>query len=124
MRKARKGFVMKRAKDCLEQMIPLLNETPKAVRIMKAWPKKVQFDLDNEESPFCISVEGGEMHLLEGAWGEPDIIVNGDGKALADVVEGVMDITHPISQGRLGIKRGKISEMTHFNRILALAKRG
>ena len=114
---------MKRAKDCLEQMIPLLNENPKAVGIMKAWSRKVQFDFDNENSHFHIVVDRGAMRLSDVACGEPDITVTGDEKALAEVVEGVIDITHPISQGRLVVKRGKISEMTHFNRLIAIAKR-
>ena len=114
---------MGQAKNSLERMIPWLNDHPKAIGIMKAWPRKVQFDLDKERSPFHIVVGRGEMSLLDGVCGEPDIIVGGDEKALAEVVEGVIDITHPISQGRLFVKRGKISEMTQFNRLIALAKR-
>jgi len=114
---------MGKAKDTLEQMIPGLNDNPKAKGIMKAWPKKLQFDLGDEGSSFHIVVDQEEMQLLEGTCREPDIIVGGDEKALAEVVEGVIDITHPISQGRLVVKKGKISEMTHFNRLIALANR-
>jgi len=112
-----------KAKNRLGQVIPGINDHPKAIGIMKAWPRKVQFDLDEERSPFHIVVSRGEMRLLDGACDEPDIIVGGDEKALAEVVDGVIDITHPISQGRLVVKKGKISEMTHFNRLIALAKR-
>ena len=115
---------MVQGKDDLKEIVPLLNLSPKAMEKMKAWPRKVQFELTNETSPFHIVINQGKIDLLEGPCKEPDLIVAGDAKELANVVKGVKDITHPIANGQLVVKKGKISEMTQFNRIVTLAKRG
>ena len=114
---------MAQGKDDLKGIVPFLNENPKAMELMKVWPRKVQFELDSEASPFHIVIEQNSMSLFDGACKEPDIIVAGDAKEFANVVTGVKDITHPIAHGQLVVKKGKISEMVHFNRIVQLAKR-
>ena len=114
---------MGEGKDELKKVVPLFDDNPWAREILEGWPRTVLFELDGEESPFYITVKEGKMSFGEGAPGEADIIVRGEGKEFARVVRRERDITHPIAEAGLTISKGKLSQLILFDRILATAKR-
>jgi putative sterol carrier protein len=106
-----------------KKIIPILNSSPKARNLMEAFPRVIQFELDGEERQFFITIKNGQMDLKEGVFDNCDILVKGNTKEFAKVVEGKVDVTHPIAQGHITINKGKVSEMTLLNRILVAIKR-
>lgn len=109
---------MGETKKAFEEAIPGINRNNRAIDLMEAFPRVIQFDLDGEEGKIYLVVKKGKMALAEKISGEPDIIVSGETGPFAKVIKGGIDVTHPIARGQLTVKKGKISEMTLLNRIL------
>jgi len=105
------------------QLIPLLNDNKSAGVLMEAFNRTIRFDLDGEPTRFFIVIAGNKMGLSEKASGDADIIVSGQTDELARVVRGEIDVTHLIANGNTKISKGKVSEMTLLNRIIAVQKR-
>ena len=114
---------MGNAKTALEELLPLVNSNRSAKELMGAFPRKIQFELDDEKKPMNMVIAQQQMAMAESIAGEADIVATGDGAELARVIRGEIDITHLIARGTLFIKKGKISEMTLLNRILLSIKR-
>ena len=95
-----------------------LNESGKARNLMQAFPRIIQFDLEGEESKFCMTIEGGRMTITKGVSEKADIVIAGDTREFAKVAKGELDVTHPIARGQITVTKGKVSEMTLLNRIL------
>lgn len=113
---------MGQAREELTKIIPVLNGARKAQGLMNTFSRKIQFDLAGEETSFRIEIEKGQMKLAVDSSGEADIIVTGEAKEFARVINDGVDVTHPIARGHLTITKGKISEMTLLNRILWATK--
>jgi putative sterol carrier protein len=100
-----------------------LNESRSARGLMDAFPRTIEFHLEGEEGPFYMTIDGGRMSIAKGAPENSDIVMSGDGSQFVKVVQGKLDVTHTIAQGHMRVTKGKVSEMTLFNRILVAANR-
>ncbi len=109
-------------KELLEK-IPMLNSNRRAKNYMEAWPRIVQFELEGEEAPFFIVIEGGRIELKEGRHQKPNINIQGDAEEFGAVVRGEKDITHPLLFGKIWLSSGKNTEMITFSRILSSVTR-
>jgi len=114
---------MGRAKDALASAISILNRSQKAREMIEAMPKVVCFDLEGEEGPFYVVVEGEQLNLMEAISGEPEITVSGDANEVAKIASREREITHPIAEGKISITKGKLSRMIVFDRILSFQGR-
>lgn len=114
---------MGRAKDALTSAISILNQNQKAKEMVEAIPKVICFDLEGEEEPFYVVVEGKQLNLTEAISGEPDIIVSGDAEEVAKIASREREITHPIAEGKISITKGKLSQMIVFDRVLSFRRR-
>jgi putative sterol carrier protein len=114
---------MNETRDQLVVAMSHLNESRSARNLMESFPRTVQLNLRGEGRPLHVSFEGGRMAVREGDAAEPHLVVSGDTLEFARVVKGEIDISHPIAQGKLRVEKGKVSEMTLLNRILAITKR-
>jgi putative sterol carrier protein len=101
-----------------------LNESLAARSLMEAFPRTIEFDLEGEESRFYMTIDGGRMSIAKGIPEKSDIVMVGDGSQFVKVVRGKLDVTHTLAQGHMRVTKGKVSEMTLFNRILVAANRG
>jgi len=102
----------------LSGIAPRLNESRTAKNLMEVFPRTIQFSLQGEESPFFLTISGGQMSVAKGVSDKADLVVAGDTREFAKVVQGTLDVTHPIARGHITIEKGKVSEMTLLNRIL------
>jgi putative sterol carrier protein len=110
---------MGEAKSEVIKLVPLINSSSGAMKIMEGWPRSILLELDGEENPFFITIEQGKMRVEEKSNKEPDIIMLGDAREIAKVFRGDKDITHPLAHGQLRLKRGKSIELVIFlSRIL------
>lgn len=100
-----------------------LNESRSARKLMEAFPRTIQFDLEGEESKFYMTIEGGKMTITKGVSEKADIVIAGDTREFAKVVRGKLDVSHTIARGHIRITKGKVSEMTLLNRILWVTER-
>jgi putative sterol carrier protein len=108
----------------LQSAIPRLNENKAARNLMEAFPRTVQLNLEGEARPLHLVIAGGRMELREGAALSADIVVVGETAEFARVVNGELDVSHPIAHGKLRVEKGKVSDMTLLTRILWSTKRG
>ena len=112
------------AKDEMIKLLPSINSSPKATKIMEGWPKSILLELEGEEGPFFIIIEEGKMGVEEKSEEEPGIIINGNATEIAKVFRGDKDITHPLAHGHFRLKRGKSIELVLFlSRILGAVHR-
>src|SRR3989304_1045483 len=102
----------------LSGIVPRLNESRSARNLMEVFPRTIQFGLEGEESQFFITIGAGQMTVAKGISEKADIVVAGDTREFAKVVQGKLDVTHPIARGHITVAKGKVSEMTLLNRIL------
>ena len=100
-----------------------LNESRSARNLMEAFPRTLQFDLKGEAGPFHVTIEGGKMSIKEGVPEKADFLVVGDSAEFAKVVRGKLDVSHTLARGHAKIEKGRVSEMTLFNRILVATER-
>jgi putative sterol carrier protein len=107
----------------LTGLAPRLNENRTAKNLMEVFPRTIQFNLQGEEGPFFLTISGGQMAVAKGVSDKAELVVAGDTREFAKVVQGGLDVTHPIARGHITIERGKVSEMTLLNRILWAANR-
>lgn len=112
-------------KEELAKTVALVNESPRAKRMMDSWSGTVQFELQGEGRPFHITVAQGRMGLQDGAHDNPWMVIAGDGDAFAAVACGRVDITHPIARGQLRVVKGKVLDTIYLSRtILAAYRKG
>ena len=114
---------MGRAKDALASAVSSVNRNQKAKEMIEAVPRVICFDLEGEEGPFYVVVEGKQLNLMETISGEPDIIVSGDANQVAKIASREREITHPIAEGKISITKGKLSQMIVFDRVLTFQGR-
>jgi len=107
----------------LSGIAPRLNESRTAKNLMEVFPRTIQFSLQGEESPFFLTISGGQMSVAKGVSDKADLVVAGDTREFAKVVQGKLDVTHPVARGHITVEKGKVSEMTLLNRILWAANR-
>jgi putative sterol carrier protein len=100
-----------------------LNESRSARNLMEIYPRTIEFDLKGEEGAFHMIIEGGRMSITKGVPEKPDIVMSGDGSQFVRVVQGKLDVTHTLAQGHMSVTKGKVSDLTQFNRILVAANR-
>ena len=115
---------MNETRDQLVIAMAQLNESRAAQNLMESFPRTVQLNLQGEGKSLHVSFDGGRMAVREGDAAAPHIVVTGDTREFARVVRGEIDVSHPIARGQLRIEKGKVSDMTLLNRILAMTKRG
>jgi len=115
--------MMAEAKNKTEQIVPLLNASPKARKLMEVWPRVVQLDLEGEERPFYLIFDGGLAAVRESAAKPADLVISGSDKAFMDVMEGRKDVTYPIAHGELKLAKEKIPDIIAFSRILRTMER-
>jgi putative sterol carrier protein len=109
--------------DELLELASRLNESRSARSLMEAFPRTIEFDLEGEEGAFYMTIDGGRMSIAKGVPQKSDIVMAGDGNRFVKVVRGKLDVTHTLAQGHMRVTKGKVSEMTQFNRILVAANR-
>jgi len=115
---------MGEARSELVNVVPLINSSSTAMKIMEGWPRSILLELDGEESPFYIIIEQGKMRVEEKLDKEPEIVMLGSAMEIAKVFRGDKDITHPLAHGQLRLKRGKSIELVVFlSRILGAVHR-
>ena len=100
-----------------------LNESRSARNLMETYPRAIEFYLDGEEGPFYMTIDGGRMSIAKGVPQKSDIVMSGDGSQFVRVVQGKLDVTHTLAQGHMRVTKGKVSDLTQFNRILVAANR-
>jgi putative sterol carrier protein len=109
--------------DELLELASRLNESRLAKNLMETFSRTIQFDLEGEEGTFYMTIDGGRMSIAKGVPQNPDIVMAGDGSQFVKVVRGKLDVTHTLAQGHMRVTKGKVSELTQFNRILVAANR-
>ena len=115
---------MGEAKSEVVKLVPLINTSSGATKIMEGWPKSILLELEGEESPFYIIIEQGKMRVEEKSDKEPEMVMLGNAAEIAKVFRGDKDITHPLAHGQLRLKRGKSIELVIFlSRILGAVHR-
>lgn len=115
---------MGEAKSEVLKLIPLVNSSSGATKIMGGWPKSILVQLEGEESPFYIIIEQGKMRVEEKLEREPEMVMLGNATEIAKVFRGDKDITHPLAHGQLRLQRGKSIELVLFlSRILGAVHR-
>ena len=115
---------MGEAKSEVIKLVPLVNSSHGAMRIMEGWPKSILLELEGEERPFFIIIDQGKMRIEEKSQKEPEIIMESNSTEIAKVFRGDKDITHPLAHGQLRLKRGKSIELVIFlSRILGAVHR-
>src|SRR3989304_3018302 len=102
----------------LSGIAPRLNESRTAKNLMEVFPRTIQFSLQGEESPFFLTISGGQMSVAKGVSDKADLVVAGDTREFAKVVQGKLDVTHPVARGHITVEKGKVSEMPLLNWIL------
>jgi putative sterol carrier protein len=115
---------MSEVKKEVTKIVSLLNSSSRARELMETWPRVLQLDLDEEESPFYLLIDHGQMAVKESVDKQADLVIQGSGKEFIEVVSGRKDIMYPIAHGQIKLSKGKISEMISFSRILGTIKRG
>jgi putative sterol carrier protein len=115
---------MNTTRDALILAVAQLNESKSARNLMESFPRTVQLNLDGEGKTLHITIERGRIALREGSAAEPHLVISGDTNEFARVVNGELDVSHPIAHGKLRVEKGKVSEMTLLNRILWADRRG
>ncbi len=115
---------MGEAKKAVEELLPQLNASKGAMKIMEGWPKAMLLELEGEEKAFYIVIDQGKMSITETLAREPDLVMHGDAKEIAQFFRGDKDITHPLAHGHLRLSRGKSLELVVFlSRILGAVHR-
>ena len=114
---------MAEAKKKTEQIVPLLNASSKANKLMEVWPRVVELDLDGEKKPFFLVIEGGRAAVEESVTKAVDLVISGSDKAFMDVMAGKKDVTYPIAHGELKLAKEKIPDIIAFSRILRTMER-
>ena len=107
----------------LTDLVPRLNESGTARRLMEVFTRTVQFHLDDPEGPFYLRIVGGQASLARGVAPDAEIEVMGSSGEFARVMTEKVDVTWPIANGHVTVEKGKISELTLLNRILWAAER-
>jgi len=106
----------------LNEVIPRLNDNPKAQEIIQVLPKLIAFDLDGENQRFSLVVDGGAVALGDEAV-DAEIVVSGDAAEFTRVVTRERDITHAVADGLVWVTRGKLSKMILLDRLLNLGRK-
>ncbi len=108
-----------------EKILKLINDNPKAQKILVAenWNVIFQFDLKTEE-PFYIEVKNGKANLTSGKHSNPSLLITGDGEGIARSSRGQGDFTHAISREQIEVKNGKVMELIRYGRAIAAALKG
>ena len=100
---------MAEAKNKTEQIVSLLNASPKANKLMEVWPRVMELDLEGEEKPFFLVIEEGRAAVEESVTKAVDLVISGSDKAFMDVMAGKKDVTYPIAHGQLQLAVDKPS---------------
>ena len=115
---------MGEAKTEVLKLLPILNASVGAARIMEGWPKALRLELEGEESAFYIIIEAGKMRVAENFEKEPDLVMHGEAGEIAKFFRGDKDITHPLAHGQIRLSRGKSLELVVFlSRIIGAVHR-
>ncbi|MDB4443957.1 SCP2 sterol-binding domain-containing protein [bacterium] len=114
---------MAEAKKKTEEIVPLLNASPKAKKLMEVWPRVVELDLEGEEKPFFLVIEEGRAAVEASVEKAVDMVISGSAKAFMDVMAGKKDVTYPIAHGELKLAKEKIPDIIAFSRILRTMER-
>ena len=114
---------MAEAKNKTEQIVPLLNASKKARKLMEVWPRVVELNLDGEEKPFFLVIEEGQAAVEESVEKSVDLVISGSDEAFMDVMAGKKDVTYPIAHGDLKLAKEKIPDIIAFSRILRTMER-
>ena len=115
---------MGKAKDDLFWLAQRAEGNPRVQRTIETWTAAIQFNLRGEPQPLTLLVGGGGLKAIVGPHIKPTIVVTGQAKALAPVLTGDLDITHPIARGEIEIARGSYNDLLNLSRIALAAKRG
>lgn len=100
-----------------------LNASPAARHLMEAFARVIGLDIAGE-TPFFVRIEEGWMHIHDGVPNDPDLIVEiAAAGRFVEVLRGAVDVTHPIAEGVIILRRGRVSEMILLNRIFAAGQK-
>lgn len=110
-------------KEELTKTIARAAESRRARQRAVDWNTVIQFELDGEEKPFCLIFNDGLGTVRDGPHIKPDIVVTGNTQDLARVATGDVSITHPISQGKMKVARGKFLELIRLERVIVDARK-
>ncbi|MHA1325629.1 MAG: hypothetical protein ACTSR3_20825 [Candidatus Helarchaeota archaeon] len=114
---------MAEARTESEKIIELINDSPRAKKILTAenWNVIFQFELETEPEPFYIEVKDGKAILKDGKHPNPTMLITGDGEGVARASRGQGDFTHAISREQIEVKKGKVMELIRYGRAINAA---
>ena len=114
---------MGEARSESEKILKLINDSPKAQKILAAenWNVIFQFELKTEEEPFYIEIKDGKVNLTSGKHSNPSLLITGDGEGVARSSRGQGDFTHAISREQIEVKKGKVMELIRYGRAIVAA---
>jgi putative sterol carrier protein len=86
------------------------------------WSTVLQFQLDTEKT-FYVIVNQGNFEVQQGIYPNPKTVVSGDISALKELLNGVVDVTHFIANGKLRLIRGDYFDLLNLSRAAFIVKR-
>ncbi len=115
--------LMGEARTETEKILKLINDSPKAQKILAAenWNVVFQFELNTEPEPFYVEVKAGKAVLKGGKHSNPTLLITGDGTGVARASRGQGDFTHAISREQVEVRKGKVMELIRYGRAIAAA---
>ncbi len=88
----------------LSRLVAETTSAPRAQRVLGNLSMVVQFNVSDAELASFLAVASQQLRSARGIHPKPTVFIDGEAGELVKVLQGGVDITHPLSQGKITVK--------------------